>query len=230
MQASISEALVTISVIFLPVILALTGHEIAHAYAAFKFGDDTARCQGRLSLNPLHHVDPFGTVIFPIVFYILLNSMVSLPLWFGWAKPIPVDRSKLKGGRYALALVALAGPLANFLMALVWAVVLRLISFVMDGKNFWVQVSIAGIQINAVFLAFNLIPILPFDGGRFVHALLPARWADVYSKTESWGAFAVFFIIVIGYLVGVNVIYFWIAPFYEALLWFFHVIFLGRSG
>ncbi|CUT16873.1 MULTISPECIES: site-2 protease family protein [Candidatus Ichthyocystis] len=230
MRASISEALGAISVIFLPVVLALTGHEIAHAYAACKFGDDTARRQGRLSFNPLHHIDPLGTVIFPIVFYILLNSMANFPLWFGWAKPIPVNRSKLKGGRYALALVALAGPLANLLMAFIWSIVMHLISSVVDGRNFWVQVSIAGIQVNAVFLAFNLIPILPFDGGRFVHALLPPRWATVYSKTESWGAFAVLFIIIIGYLVGVNVIYFWIAPFYEALLWVFHVIFLGRSG
>ncbi|WP_092402856.1 MULTISPECIES: site-2 protease family protein [Candidatus Ichthyocystis] len=225
---SVYQSLGTISVIFLPIMLALTGHEIAHAYAASKFGDDTALRQGRLSMNPLHHIDPVGTVILPIILYILLKSSIGLPLWFGWAKPIPVNRARLRSGRYPLVAVSLSGPLANFAMSFAWAFVARILVSFVDSSNFWIQVAVAGIQINAIFLAFNMIPILPFDGGRVVHALLPPRLSIVYGSFEQWGVFAVLAVIILGHLIGVNIVYLWVAPFYDSILWLLHGIFGGR--
>ena len=182
-----------IAIGFLHIMLAITVHEAAHGLVADKLGDNTARMAGRVTLNPFKHIDPLGTIILPLVMYLLTGFM------FGWAKPVPVDWRKLNNPRRDTALVAVAGPLANFLMLLVWSAIFAL-SPQIAGWSTWVGVPLFhmatfGILINAVLMALNLLPLLPLDGGRIVSSLLPANAAMLYQKSEPWG-----FLILIGLL------------------------------
>ena len=162
-----------------PVLLAVTLHEVAHGWVARELGDDTAEALGRLSFNPLKHVDPVGTVLVPGLLYVLAGIV------FGWAKPVPVNWDKLRNPRRDMALVALAGPLANVVMLLVWAAVAKFgLSY---GQDYFVATGLAGIMINAVLIALNLLPVPPLDGSRVVSALLPAEMALQYGRIEPYG-------------------------------------------
>jgi Zn-dependent protease len=180
----------TVAIYALPVLFAITLHEAAHGYVARYFGDMTAHAQGRISLNPVRHIDPVGTIIVPLL--ILLTSAKLLGgsgLLFGWAKPVPVNYSALRKPRQHMALVAAAGPAANLGMALAWVALLKL-SLLMPENTFssaLEAMSQAGILVNLIFMFLNLLPILPLDGGRIVASLLPTRAAWRYAKLEPWG-------------------------------------------
>ena len=180
----------TVAIYALPVLFAITLHEAEHGYVARYFGDMTAHAQGRISLNPVRHIDPVGTIIVPLL--ILLTSAKLLGgggLLFGWAKPVPVNYSALRKPRQHMALVAAAGPGANLGMALAWVALLKL-SLLMPENTFssaLEAMSQAGILVNLIFMFLNLLPILPLDGGRIVASLLPIRAAWRYAKLEPWG-------------------------------------------
>jgi Zn-dependent protease len=197
----------TVAIYALPVLFAITLHEAAHGYVARHFGDLTAHAQGRISLNPLRHIDPVGTIVVPLLF------LMFSPFLFGWAKPVPVNYSALRNPRPHMAWVAAAGPLANLLMALLWAVVLRVAIGMTDRAAAWtdlaqrgtagvaraaishgsgmaefaVGIAAAGIIVNLILMLLNLLPIPPLDGGRIVTSLLPNRAAWRFAKLEAWG-------------------------------------------
>ena len=181
----VNQLVQTIAIFALPVILAITLHEAAHGYVARHFGDMTAYAQGRVSLNPLRHIDLVGTIVVPLLI-LLVSRGVFL---FGWAKPVPVNYSALRNPKRHMAWVAAAGPAANFAMSLAWAVLLKL-ALVLPPNFFSAPMSAmarAGILINLVFMFLNLLPILPLDGGRIVASLLPGRASWQYAKLEPWG-------------------------------------------
>ena len=175
----------TIAVYALPVILAITLHEAAHGYVAKHFGDLTAYQEGRVSLNPLRHIDPFGTIALP------LATLAIGGIMFGWAKPVPVNFRSLRRPKRDMLWVAAAGPGANFAMALCWALVMKLASLTPGAlwSDFLLAVGKAGIQVNVIFLVLNLLPVPPLDGGRIVTSLLPHRLAYHYSRIEPYGIF-----------------------------------------
>ncbi len=180
----------------LPVVFAITVHEAAHGYAAHYFGDNTARAQGRLSLNPLKHLDWVGTVAVPV----LMIAFTGFA--FGWAKPVPIDGRNLKNPRKDMIWIALAGPLSNLLMGVFWAVVLRFcLLFELENMAllFIIFTAVAGIMINTILMVLNLLPLPPLDGSRVLSGLLPIRLALSYNKLEPYG----FFIIVALMLMGV---------------------------
>lgn len=175
----------TLAIYALPVLFAITLHEAAHGYVARHFGDMTAFAQGRISLNPLRHIDLIGTIVVPLAILLLSGGR----FFFGWAKPVPVNYSALRKPRQHMALVAAAGPGANLLMALLWAVLLKLA--VEMPPNFFTmpmaEMAKAGVFVNLIFMFLNLLPILPLDGGRILASLLPGRVAWRYAKLEPWG-------------------------------------------
>ncbi len=168
----------------LPVLFAITVHETAHGWVAFKRGDSTAYQLGRITLNPIKHIDMIGTVILPTLMLIISNFV------FGWAKPVPVNFSQLKNPRRDMALVALAGPGSNLLMAIFWAIVVQIGWLTLESfplTIFLIYMGSAGIFINAILMILNLLPILPLDGGRILYSLLPSRFATHYAKLEPFG-------------------------------------------
>ncbi len=171
----------------LPVLFAITLHEVAHGWVAKQCGDNSAWMLGRLSLNPIKHIDPLGTIVVPILL-LFLGGFV-----FGWAKPVPVNYNALNKPKRDMALVALAGPVSNLLMALFWAMVMKL-GILAQTQHATFAVALiymgqAGIMINLVLCLLNLIPIPPLDGSRVVSSLLPSRYAYTYSKIEPYGFF-----------------------------------------
>ena len=185
MDLNIHQLVQTLAIYALPVLFAITLHEAAHGYVARHFGDMTAHAQGRISLNPVRHVDIVGTIIVPLVI-LLLSGYKFL---FGWAKPVPVNYSALRKPRQHMAWVAAAGPASNLAQALIWAALLKLAVIAPD--NFFSVplrlMSEAGIVVNLVFMFLNLLPILPLDGGRILASLLPSRAAWQYAKLEPLG-------------------------------------------
>jgi Zn-dependent protease len=194
----------TVAIYALPVLFAITLHEAAHGYVARHFGDMTAHAQGRISLNPLRHIDPIGTVLVPILILVSSVAMGTSGLLFGWAKPVPVNYSALKHPKQNMRWVAAAGPLSNLAMALGWAALLKLAE-VLPAGSFTKPLelmSFAGIQVNIILMLLNLLPILPLDGGRIVASLLPSRMAWRYSKLEPWG-FPILLVLLFTSLLGV---------------------------
>ena len=182
----------------IPVIFAITVHEVAHGWVASKLGDQTARLMGRLTLNPFKHIDPVGTILVPIV------MLIFTPFLLGWAKPVPVDWRNLRKPRHDMAWVAVAGPAANLLMLIFWTLLLKvmLLSGVAE-QNFalpFVAMSMAGIFINITLMVLNLIPIPPLDGSRIVSALLPARLSIIYNRLEAYGMMIVLLLMFTGIL------------------------------
>ena len=194
----INALIQTIAVAALPVIFAITLHEAAHGYAARHFGDPTAWLQGRISLNPLRHIDPVGTILIPIA--ILLFS--GGDFLFGYAKPVPVDFGRLRHPKKDMLWVAAAGPAVNLLMALGWACLLKL-AFMNPASTYalpMARMADAGIQINAVLMVLNLLPLPPLDGGRIMVSLLPPRPAYRFSMIEPYGMPILFLLMFVGVL------------------------------
>jgi Zn-dependent protease len=179
----------TLAIYALPVIFAITLHEAAHGYVARHFGDNTAYVLGRVSLNPVRHIDPVGTILVPLLILVTSKLLGSGGILFGWAKPVPVDFSALRHPKRDMLWVAAAGPLANLSMAMLWALSFKM-ALVTQPNAFTLPLSLmaeAGISVNLVLMVLNLLPILPLDGGRIAVSLLPNRLAYRYSRLEPYG-------------------------------------------
>jgi Zn-dependent protease len=179
----------TLAIYALPVIFAITLHEAAHGYVARYFGDNTAYVLGRVSLNPVRHIDLVGTILVPLLILVTSKLFGSGGILFGWAKPVPVDFSALRHPKRDMLWVAAAGPFANLAMAMMWAFALK-IALVSPHNTFTLPLRLmaeAGITVNLVLMVLNLLPILPLDGGRIAVSLLPNRLAYSYSRLEPYG-------------------------------------------
>ena len=174
-----------IAIAIIPLIFAIVLHEVAHGWVALQLGDDTAYRVGRLTLNPLKHIDPIGTILVPLVL------ILTLGFAFGWAKPVPVNFNKLHRHRRDTVLVAAAGPFANFLMAIAWLLIAKFASLLPNSLGIFssilIQMSMFGVLINAILMVFNLLPIPPTDGGRIATSLLPPRIAYGLRRIEPYG-------------------------------------------
>ncbi len=190
----IGQLIQTITIYAIPVLFAITVHEAAHGYAARYFGDATAYLQGRITLNPLKHIDPVGTILVPLGLYFATAGAFM----FGYAKPVPVDFGNLRNPKKDMVWVALAGPAVNLLQALVWAVMLVLLVSTGMGERFWLEMCKAGVLVNVVMFVFNLFPLPPMDGGRILVGLLPWRQAIMVSRIEPYGFFIVLALLVAG--------------------------------
>ena len=179
----------TLAIWALPVLLAITLHEAAHGYVARHFGDPTAHLAGRITLNPLRHIDPVGTVLVPASILALSSLFGGGGILFGWAKPVPVNFSRLRNPKADMLWVAAAGPFTNLVMAIGWAIVFKLAVALQPG-DFTVpmlRMADAGMQINAVLMILNLLPLPPLDGGRIAVSLLPNRLAWRFAQIEPYG-------------------------------------------
>lgn len=192
------ELIRNLAVYALPVLFAITMHDAAQAFAARRFGDNTAHAAGRTTLNPLAHIDPLGTVVIPAVMY-LMSGFV-----FGYAKPLPLNYGQMRHPKRDMAFVALAGPLANFVMALLWLLIAIFLQYFDVQESFPNLVAKAGIQTNLWLMAFNLLPIPSMDGGRVVFSLLPHKAAYQFARLEPYG-----FIILLA-LILLRVIPYWL--------------------
>lgn len=201
------ETIRNIAVYALPVLFAITLHEAAHAYAAKYFGDNTAYSQGRMSLNPMVHVDPWGTIVIPILTY------AFTPFVFGYAKPVPVEFGRLRNPKRDMAWVALAGPIANLIMAALWLLFAALLVFFGVSEAFPRRMAEAGIVTNLLIMAFNLLPIPPLDGGRVLTSMLPNTLAWKFARIEPYG-----FFIVLG-LVFLQLVGYWVVPVMQLGRW-----------
>jgi len=189
------SSLVKIALAAVPIILAITVHEAAHGYVARMFGDSTAWMLGRVTLNPLKHIDPVGTVLVPLA-TLLLGGIL-----FGWARPVPVNFNNLRHPKRDMFWVAAAGPASNFVMALVWAIVFGLATGRGPLASAGLQyMSIVGVGINVALMVLNLLPILPLDGGRIAVSLLPHSLAVPFARSERFGFFIVIALIATGVL------------------------------
>ncbi len=189
------SSLVKIALAAVPIILAITVHEAAHGYVARMFGDSTAWMLGRVTLNPLKHIDPVGTVLVP------LATLMLGGILFGWARPVPVNFGNLRHPKRDMFWVAAAGPASNFVMALAWAIVFGLATGRGPLASAGLQyMSIVGVGINVALMVLNLLPILPLDGGRIAVSLLPHSLAVPFARTERFGFFIVIALIVTGVL------------------------------
>ncbi len=196
-MSSIPDIAYTVAVWALPVLFAITLHEVSHGWIAYKLGDPTAKNLGRLTINPIKHVDPVGTVLVP-----LFLAMVS-PFIIGWAKPVPVEPRYFKSPLLDMALVAVAGPVSNFIMACLWAMFIHLSDALVSPSQtliFLMEMGKNGIIINVVLMVLNLLPILPLDGGRVVAGILPPSIAMPYMRMERFGMLVILLLLVSGLL------------------------------
>jgi Zn-dependent protease len=189
-----------VTVYALPVIFAITLHEAAHGYVARFFGDPTAQQAGRVSLNPMRHVDPMGTLLVPALILLASRLMGGGWMLFGWAKPVPVNFGRLRRPKQDMLWVALAGPAANLLMALAWVMLLRVLIEAGIREGFWLKMGVAGINVNLTLMALNLLPVPPLDGGRIVFSLLPQGAAYRYARLEPYGMVIVLALLATGTL------------------------------
>ena len=198
-----SNIIQTVLIYALPVLFAITIHEAAHGYVARWFGDNTAYAAGRVTLNPLKHIDPMGTIVMPLLLYFATQGAFL----FGYAKPVPVNFAALRKPKQQMVWVALAGPASNFIQALLWGIAFIVVTGSGVTERFWVDMCKAGVLTNLVMWAFNLFPLPPLDGGRVVVGLLPRRLAWQFSRIEPWG-----FFIVMGLVIAGVVSTWWLRP------------------
>jgi len=211
----IAHLIQTVAIYALPVLFAITVHEAAHGYAARHFGDNTAYSLGRISLNPLKHIDPVGTLLMPLLLYFATSGAFL----FGYAKPVPVNFARLRRPKRDMVWVALAGPGANFVQAVLWGG-LRILLGAMDvDEYFFVEMCKGGVLVNVVMFAFNLFPLPPLDGGRILVGLLPWRQAALLARVEPWGFFIVMALVIAGVVSAV-----WMQPVMALTLSAVHLI------
>ena len=210
----------TLTTWVIPLLLCVILHEVAHGYVALKLGDKTAWLMGRLTLNPVKHIDPIGSILVP-GFLLLSNSKML----FGWAKPVPVDFNQLHHPKRDMGLVALAGPFMNVLLAIIFVLIGRLVLtlFPHDSRmTLWLLANLKnGIGLSLVLACFNLLPILPMDGGRIVVSILPKKYANIYQESEKYGLFILFGVLFILPAVGIDIVGWFIGtlyPFFARLL------------
>ncbi len=187
----------TTAVWIIPVVFAITVHEVAHGWVANKLGDKTAKMMGRLTLNPIKHIDPIGTIVVPLVMVFLAGFA------FGWAKPVPVSPVNFKNPRKDMAIVAAAGPLSNVVMAILWVIFVKVVSMTVSDLNIakgLMQMGQAGIIINLVLFVFNLFPIPPLDGSKVLSGFLPHSASLLMDKVEPYGFFIVIGLLYFGVL------------------------------
>ena len=189
----IANLIQTVLIYALPVLFAITVHEAAHGYAARYFGDNTAYSLGRITLNPIKHIDPIGTIAMPLLLYFSTGGAFL----FGYAKPVPVRFGNLRNPKRDMIWVALAGPAVNLAQALVWGVGFYLLLGAGVSERFFIDMCKAGMLVNIVMCVFNLFPLPPLDGGRILVGLLPYRQAELVSRVEPFG-----FFIVMGLVIG----------------------------
>lgn len=213
-----NDLMLTLAIWTIPVLLAITLHEVAHGWAALAFGDRTAQMLGRLSLNPLKHVDPVGTVLVPLSLLLMSWLMGSQPFLFGWAKPVPVSIKNLSHPKRDMAWVAIAGPASNFIQAIGWALLLYV--SVGSATEWLHSMAIAGISINLVLIALNLLPIPPLDGSRVLTALLPNQLGWQYNRLEPYGLLILIGLMVMG----------WLTPLIMPLFNLFKAVVFGIVG
>ena len=190
----IANLIQTVAIYALPVLFAITVHEAAHGYAARHFGDNTAYALGRITLNPLKHIDPIGTILMPLMLYFATSGTFL----FGYAKPVPVRFGNLRNPKRDMVWVALAGPGANFIQALLWGVLFFVLRGMGVTEPFFLKMAQGGMLVNVVMFAFNLFPLPPLDGGRILVGLLPYRQAELVSRVEPWGFFIVMALVLAG--------------------------------
>lgn len=199
----IAHLIQTVLIFALPVLFSITVHEAAHGYAARHFGDHTASMLGRITLNPLKHIDPVGTILMPLMLYFATSGAFL----FGYAKPVPVNFANLRHPKRDMIWVALAGPLSNLLQALLWLALFIVLMGLGIEERFFIEMARAGVLVNLVMWAFNLFPLPPLDGGRILVGLLPYRLAYPISRVEPYGFFIVLALVLTG-IVGS----YWLRP------------------
>ncbi len=211
----IANIIQTVAIYALPVLFAITVHEAAHGYVAKYFGDNTAWALGRVTLNPIKHIDPVGTIVMPLVLYIATAGTFL----FGYAKPVPVQFGRLRNPKRHMIWVALAGPGANLLQALIWGILFYLLQGAGVTEPFFIKMCQAGLLVNVVMFVFNLFPLPPLDGGRILVGLLPYKQAVLVSRVEPWGFFVVMALILTGVISKI-----WMQPLMSVTYGFLKII------
>ncbi len=211
----IAQLIQTITVYAIPVIFAITVHEAAHGYAARYYGDNTAAQLGRITLNPIRHIDPIGTILVPLMLYFATAGAFL----FGYAKPVPVNFGKLRHPKRDMIWVALAGPMANLIQAVLWASCFLILGAAEASERFWFEMCRAGVLVNVVMFVFNLFPLPPMDGGRILVGLLPWRQAALVARIEPYGFFIVLALLVAGVISSL-----WMRPLMALTEQFIHLV------
>jgi len=208
----INNLVQTVLIFALPVLFAITIHEAAHGYVARALGDNTAYVQGRVTLNPIKHIDPIGTILMPLILYFATAGSFL----FGYAKPVPVNFGALRHPKRDMVWVALAGPMSNLVQAILWALVFTLLVGFGWTERFFLEMAKAGVLVNLVMCAFNLFPVPPLDGGRVLVGLLPPRQAYAVSRIEPYGFFIVMGLVL---LPGALISNYWLRPLMSVGYW-----------
>jgi Zn-dependent protease len=214
-SVDIANLIQTVALYALPVLFAITVHEAAHGYAARHFGDNTAWMLGRVTLNPVRHIDPVGTILMPLLLYISTSGAFL----FGYAKPVPVRFGNLRNPKRDMIWVALAGPGANLVMALLWGIGLYVFQAVGVTELFVLNMCKGGVLVNVVMFAFNLFPLPPLDGGRILVGLLPYKQAELVSRIEPWGFFIVMALVIMNVISTL-----WMQPVMALTYWFLSIL------
>ena len=215
---SFYHAIQTICVYAIPLIFAITLHESAHGWAAGRLGDPTATMLGRVTINPIPHIDPIGTIAVPGALLLMSALTGGSGLLFGWAKPVPINPRYFRNPLKAMTITAAAGPLSNLLQMIFWALLLKALAAVGFYYKFVISVCAAGISVNLMLMAFNLIPIPPLDGGRIVRGLLPRQAGMAFDKIEPYG-----FMILLVLMVGGGLSFF-VRPFLMFGQWIINLV------
>ena len=211
----IANLIQTVAIYALPVLFAITIHEAAHGYVAKYLGDNTAWTLGRVTLNPLKHIDPIGTIVMPLMLYIATSGAFL----FGYAKPVPVQFGKLRNPKRDMIWVALAGPASNLIQALLWGILFYLLQGAGTTEPFFIKMCQAGLLVNVVMFVFNLFPLPPLDGGRILVGLLPYKQAVLVSRIEPWGFFVVMALVLTGVVSTI-----WMKPLMSATYSFLQTV------